>query len=129
MKPPSQRQLRVGEVIRQSVSELLLRQEIYDSRLNGLSITVSDVRVSPDLKNATVYVAPLGQSLEVASSVCKALNEKAGEIARYNAKNIKMRFTPRLYFKADESFDAASRIHSILNRPEIKRDLEAADKE
>lgn len=127
MKPPSQRQLRVGEVIRQAVSELLLRQEIYHPRLNDLSITVSGVRVSPDMKNATVYVTPLGQSLEVAEGVCKALNEKSGEIRRHVSKRIYMRFSPRLYFKPDESFENAGRVQEILNSPKVKRDLEAVD--
>jgi ribosome-binding factor A len=124
MKPPSQRQLRVGEVIRQALAEVFARQDVYVPGVSLASITVAEVRLSPDLKNATVFFSALGSSdTEVLRD---ALDEQAPELRRQIGKKVYLRHTPRLHFKVDESFDVAGRVHAILRSPKVIRDLEAA---
>lgn len=120
-RAPSQRQLRVGEVIRHAFAGILQRGAVHDPALDGLVVTVPEVRMSPDLKSATVYVMPLGG--ERASEVVAALerNKKflRGEIAR----EVNLRFAPELRFRLDESFATGDRIDALLRSPEVKRDL------
>ncbi len=122
-RPPSQRQLRVGEEMRHALAAVLGRGDLADPRLSGISITVTEVRVSPDLTNATAFVTPLGgESLD---DRVAALNRAAGYIRARLAQEIVLKSVPRLSFKADQSFDAAQRMQSLLDSPKVRRDLEA----
>lgn len=119
---PSQRQLRAGELVRHALVEILQREELRDTALQGVDITVTEVRSSPDLKVARVYVAPLGQGDREA--VAAGLNRCAGFLRGKLGKAIDMKFTPELRFIADDRFDQASRIDEILARPSVKQDLD-----
>ncbi len=121
-KAASQRQLRVGEELRHVLASVIGRAEFQDPRLRDAAITVTEVRVSPDLKNATAFVLPLGGT--EAKSVVDALNHAAGYLRGLLGRQISLRYTPRLSFAADQSFDAASRIEALLNRPKVRQDLE-----
>tara|TARA_B100001564_G_scaffold349428_1_gene352543 strand:+ start:412 stop:780 length:369 start_codon:yes stop_codon:yes gene_type:complete len=112
-KIPSQRQLRVAEAVRGILSQLLLQTDFYDSPLAGLSITVSEVRISPDLKNASVFVLPLGG--EVPEGFVDALAQIAPSLRHEVGIRAKLRYTPMLTFKLDESFANAARVESLLN--------------
>lgn len=122
-KPPSQRQLRVGEEIRHIVSEILMRNETHHPDLESLSITVSEVRISPDLKNANVYVTPLAGMKDPAELVEK-LNLAAPSIRRVMGKKVVLKYLPKLFFKMDKSFDEAGRINELLmTDPKIRADV------
>jgi ribosome-binding factor A len=128
-KPPTQRQLKVGEEIRHAVSTVLMRNETHDPTIESLSITVSEVRISPDLKNASVYVSPLG-GLADADKVIERLNTAAPALRRAAGKRLHLKYLPKLYFKIDKSFDEAGRINSLLlSDPKILRDVAKADDE
>jgi ribosome-binding factor A len=118
---PTQRQLRVGEVIRHAFAEILQRGEIHDPALAGVTVTVPEVRMAADLKCATVFVMPLGG--EHRDEVLAALerNKKflRGEISR----RVSLKSAPDLRFRLDESFDEGSRIDAILASPAVRRDL------
>lgn len=126
-KMPSQRQLRVGEVVRQALSEVFAREDLYNPVLAKTSITVSEVRISPDLKNATAYVSPLGGA--DSKAVCRALNDSADAIRKLTGKKTYLKYAPKLFFKIDESFDVAGRVHTILMSDKVKRDLGRMDEE
>jgi ribosome-binding factor A len=122
-RPPSQRQLQVGEEIRHLLSSIFMRGEIHNPELSSVSITVSEVRISPDLKNATAYILPLaGHNKE---SVLKILNENANFLRHLVSKSMRLRQAPRLGFKLDQSYDNAGRIAELLNHPTVSRDLVA----
>lgn len=123
---PSQRQLRAGELIRHALAEVLQREDLRDAALRGVSITVSEVRASPDLKQATAFVMPLGGGTKGAdvAGVVAALNRVAPLLRSYLGKRIDMKFTPALRFLADESFDEAQRIEALLHRADVARDLD-----
>jgi ribosome-binding factor A len=121
-KAPSQRQLRVGEEIRHILAEVLSRGLSGDEIIDNASITVSEVRISPDLMNATVYVLPLG-GLHV-PEILKALKEKSWYFRKEVARKLTTRVTPRLVFQADNSFDEADRIEKLLKSPKVKKDVE-----
>ena len=120
-KPPSQRQLRVGEELRHALAELLQRGDFHDPELAALNVTVTEVRISPDLRNATAFVTPLGGGAmaETLTALRRAAPFLRGQIARA----INLRHAPTLSFEADTSFDYASRIDSILHSPAVARDL------
>lgn len=118
----SQRQLRVAELIRHAVAETLTRGDLQDEVLARHVVTVPEVRMSPDLKVATVYVAPLGGGDEQA--VIKALASHAKYLRGVVARRVTMKFAPNLRFRPDETFDYANRIDTLLRRPEVSRDLE-----
>jgi len=118
---PSQRQLRVGEELRHALSRLLQRGELRDPALQGVAVTVTEVRMSPDLKSATAYVMPLGG--EHRAEVIAGLTRSAGYLRGQVAREVPLRFTPTLSFAVDTSFDHASRINELLHRPEVERDL------
>ena len=126
-KGPSQRQLRAGELIRHALAEVFQREDLREPGLRGLSITVSEVRASPDLKQATAFVMPLGGGARGADvpAVVGALNRAAPLIRGYLGKKIDLKFTPAIRFLADESFDEAQKIESLLHRPEVARDLKS----
>lgn len=109
---PSQRQLRVGENLRHLLADLLMRNELHDPRLEQAHVTVSEVRLSPDLRNATVYVAELGQRLQ--PTTAEALNDAAAKIAGHLARAAHMKYAPRLRFVEDDSFEEAERIERLL---------------
>lgn len=121
-KGPSQRQLRAGELIRHALVEILQREDLREPALAGVSITVSEVRTSPDLKHATVFCAPLGGGHE--AELTEALNRAAPHLRHLLGKKIELRYTPSLSFRADESFTEAQKIDELLARPEVKRDLD-----
>ncbi len=122
-KAPSHRQLRVGEELRHALSRILARGELRDPSLADLNLTVTEVRLSPDLKNATAFVVPLGGSgLEAAVA---ALNRAGGFFRSRLAQEVALRHAPRVAFAADRSFDEARRVDEILERPRVRRDLVA----
>jgi ribosome-binding factor A len=112
-KPPSQRQLKVSEEIRRVLSEMFLRGEII--LLDGISITVSIVKVSPDLQNCTAYISPLGGSKNIAQ-ILDILKASSGFIRTYVAKNIALRSAPYIMFREDDSFAEAERITKLLHK-------------
>lgn len=119
-KAPSQRQLRVGEEIRHALAQLVTKADFRDPELAGQSITITEVRVSPDLRNATVFVAPLSGE---AAPVVAALQRAASYIRGQLAGAVELRHTPSLTFEYDTSFDRAERIGTLLRRPDVERDL------
>ncbi len=109
---PSQRQLRVGETLRQALSEILMREDFFDPDLANVSITISEISVSPDLANARVYTMPLGGvNIEL---VLPALNRLAPVIQSLVAKKVHLRRTPRLRFLLDDSFENAARMNKLF---------------
>lgn len=120
-KPPSQRQLRVGEELRHVIANIIERGDIRDPDLAGRAITVTEVRISPDLKNATVFVVPLGGG-EI-EPLLKGLKRARPFLRHEIARQVDLRAVPDLFFEADTSFDEASRIDALLRSPEVRRDL------
>jgi ribosome-binding factor A len=122
---PSQRALRVGELIRHALSEMLTRGDVHDPVLEGHLITVPEVRMSPDLRLATVYVMPLGgrDIKEVIEALERNKRYLRGEIAH----QVNLKFAPDLRFRADERFDEAERIEKLLRTPAVQRDLKRED--
>jgi ribosome-binding factor A len=120
----SQRQLRVGEEIRHILAGILMRGELRDPGLSGVSVTVSEVRVSPDLKNATAFAMPLGGG-EI-EPVLEALNRTAPHLRSQVAKVLQLRHAPSLTFVADRSFDEAHHIEELLRSERVARDLRPA---
>lgn len=122
-KAPSQRQLRVGELVRHALTQLLQRGEIPDPLIEKSVISVTEVAMSPDLKIATVYLSPLGQ--EDAQPVIKALAANQRFIRGRLAPALsQMKYMPEFRFRADTSFDNYARIDALLHRPEVARDLD-----
>ncbi|PWR01924.1 30S ribosome-binding factor RbfA [Meridianimarinicoccus roseus] len=122
---PSQRQLRVGELIRRTLSDVLLRGDIHDPDLNRMSITVGEVRTSPDLKIATAFVLPLGG--QGADEALAALRRNKAELRRAVAKDMTLKFAPELRFAIDDTFDRLDDTRRLFDRPDVKRDLDAPD--
>jgi len=125
-KAPTQRQLRVGEEIRHALSEIMLRAAFRDPELEGRVITVTEVRISPDLRNATAFVLPLeGDAEPMVAALKRAVAYLRGQLAR----TVKLKYLPDLHFVHDESFDEATRIDRIMHSPQVQRDLvgEASD--
>jgi ribosome-binding factor A len=120
---PSQRQLRVGEVLRHALSEILRETEIRDQELAGVSVTVTEVKPSPDIRHATVFVEPLG-GLH-AETIIAALNRHRGFLRGELGHRIALKFTPELRFIEDTSFAEAERIAKILHSERVVRDLKA----
>ena len=111
-KGPSQRQLRVGETLRHALSEILMREDFFDPDLANVSVTISEITVSPDLTNAWVYTMPLGGvNIE---GILPALNRLAPLIQSFVAKKVHLRRTPRLRFLLDESFENAARMNELF---------------
>ncbi len=121
-RPPSQRQLRVGEELRHALARIFERGTLRDPALIGVVVTVTEIRVSPDLKNTTAFVMPLGGAH--VAQVLEGLARSAGYLRRELAKAVPLRFAPNLSFALDTSFDHASRIDALLRRPEVERDLD-----
>ena len=119
---PSQRQLRVAELIRRTLSDVLARGDIHDPDLNRLSITVGEVRTSPDLKIATAYVLPLGGHGK--DKVLKLLARNKGELRRAISKKLALKYAPDLRFQLDETFDRMDDTRRILAQDAVRRDLD-----
>ena len=122
---PSQRQLRVGETIRRALSEVLARGDVHDPDLNRMSITVGEVRTSPDLKIATAYVLPLGG--EGQEEVINLLARNKGELRRLVSKKLTLKFAPDLRFRLDETFDQMDETRRMLSDERVRKDAEATD--
>jgi len=117
----SVRVLKVGERVRHVLSEILARQQVHDDTLSAHTVSVTEVRMTPDLRNATVYVKPLLGADE--DEVVKALQHNTAYFQREVAKRLGLKFAAKLKFRADESFDEADRIEKLLSDPRVKRDL------
>jgi ribosome-binding factor A len=124
-KGPSQRQLRVGELIRRTLSSVLARGDVHDLELNAMSITVGEVRTSPDLKIATVYVMPLGGAGR--EEAIQALKRNRGELRREIMREMTLKYAPDLRFVIDESFDRMDETRALFQRDDVRRDIERDD--
>tara|TARA_R110000787_G_scaffold31528_1_gene83536 strand:- start:317 stop:742 length:426 start_codon:yes stop_codon:yes gene_type:complete len=122
---PSQRQLRVGETIRRALSDVLARGDVHDPDLNRMSITVGEVRTSPDLKIATAYVLPLGGQGQ--DEVLKLLARNKGELRRMVSKKLTLKFAPDLRFQLDQTFDQMDETRRMLAQDIVRRDADAPD--
>lgn len=122
---PSQRQLRVGEELRHALSRILARGELHDPVLSDLSLTVTEVRISPDLKNATAFVVPLGGG--DSAEALDALNRASAYLRSQLGREVHLRHMPRLSFQADGSFDEAQKINALLHKPRVSRDIGQPD--
>ena len=125
---PSQRQLRVGELIRRTLSDVLNRAEIHDPDLNRMSITVGEVSLSNDLKVATVYVMPLMGSVPVEDAIAALARNKA-ELRHRVASELTLKYAPDLRFRPDETFDRLDETRRLFSDPAVQRDIGAADDE
>lgn len=125
---PSQRQLRIGELIRRSLSDVLNRAEIHDPELNAMSITVGEVSMSNDLKVATVYVMPLMGSVPVQEAIVALARNKA-ELRHRVVQGMTLKFAPDLRFRPDETFDRLDETRRLFSDPAVLRDLDAPDEE
>jgi ribosome-binding factor A len=122
---PSQRQLRVAEAVRHALAEVLAQGEVHDPVLEGHMITVPEVRMSPDLRLATIYVMPLGG--RDAEAVVEALERNKRYLRGVVARKVNLKFAPDIRFRIDERFDEAERIEKLLRSPAVKRDLAGDD--
>ena len=120
-RAPSQRQLRVGERVRHVLAEMLVRGEVHDPVIEGHVITIPEVRMTPDLRLATIYVMPLGgrDAEEVLAALHRNRRFLRGEIAR----RVNLKFAPDIRFAVDARFDEAQRIEELLRTPRVRRDL------
>ena len=117
----SVRLLKVGEQVRHVLSEILTRQQVHDATLTAHAVSVTEVRMSPDLRLATVYVKPLlGEDEE---EVLKALRTHTAFFQREVAQRLKLRFAAKIRFRPDETFEEAGRIEALLDDPRVRRDL------
>ena len=121
---PSQRQLRVGELIRRTLSDVLNRHEIHDPELNAMSITVGEVSCSPDLKVATVYVMPLMGSVAVEAAIAALARNKA-ELRHRVAEGMTLKYAPDLRFRPDETFDRLDETRRLFSDPVVRRDIDS----
>lgn len=126
---PTQRQLRAGELIRHALVEVLREEEFQEPALQNLSLTVSEVRMSPDLKHAICFVEPLGAGVtgQATADIVKALNKVSKFLRGRLGRHIDMKFTPDLKFFHDDSFENAARIGRLFDNPRVQADLHADD--
>ena len=118
---PSQRQLRVGEIIRRALADVLLRGAFHEPDLDGVAITVGEVRCSPDLRVATAFVLPLGGG--DAERVLAALERARGELRRQVTRAVSLKFSPELRFKLDQTYERMDHARRMLGEPRVRRDL------
>jgi ribosome-binding factor A len=121
-KGPSQRALRAGELVRHAVAEILARGEVHDPVIETHLITVPEVRMSPDLRLATVYIMPLGG--QDATAILAALERNKRYLRGEIAHRVNLKFAPDIRFRVDERFDEADRIERLLRSPQVRRDLD-----
>ncbi len=124
-KGPTQRQLRVGELIRRTLSDVLLRGDVHDPDLNRISITVGEVSTSTDLKVATAYVSPLGG--QGSDEMLKALRRNTPELRHLVAKGLTLKYAPELRFQLDETFDRLDDTRRMFADERVQRDIAAQD--
>lgn len=128
-RPPNPRQLRVGEAIRHALAASLERGEVRDPGLHGNPVTVTEVRVTPDLRHAVAFVIPFGLQVGASSAadevaeIVAALNRAAPFLRHRVSEAVQLRYAPDLVFRPDTTFEEAHRIHSLLAKPEVARDL------
>lgn len=122
---PSQRQLRVGELIRRTLSDVLTRGDLHDPELDRVSITVGEVRTSPDLKIATAHVLPLGG--EGAEAVLTALRRHKAELRHMVAKELTLKYAPELRFALDDTFDRLDETRRMFAQETVQRDIARSD--
>ena len=122
---PSQRMLRMSELVRHALAEIFARGEVHDPVLETHTITIPEVVMTPDLRHATAYVMPLGGKDK--SKIIEALNKHKKFMRGVVAKKIEAKFVPDLHFRLDERFDRAEKIDELLRRPEVARDLKRDD--
>lgn len=122
---PSQRQLRVGELIRRTLSEVLTRAEIHDPDLNRIPITVGEVRCSPDLRHATVFVMPLGGAKQ--AEALALLRRHSRELRHLVSRGMSLKYAPDLRFELDETFDRMDETRRLLNEDTVRRDIVGDD--
>lgn len=127
-KGPSQRQLRVGELIRRTLSDLLMRGEVHDPDLNALSITIGEVAMSPDLRVATVYVTPL-MGAGTPDEAIAALARNKFELRHRVSSQMTLKYSPELRFRPDETFDRMEETRRLFSDPVVQRDLAARDED
>ena len=120
-KGPSQRGLRAGELVRHALAEIFARGEVHDEVIETHLITVAEVRMSPDLRLATIYIMPLGGRDE--QDVLDALDRNKRFVRGEIARRVNLKFAPEIRFRIDERFDEAERIEKLLRTPEVRRDL------
>ncbi|MFN3228997.1 MAG: 30S ribosome-binding factor RbfA [Asticcacaulis sp.] len=133
---PSQRQLRAGELIRHALVEILREEEIHDEALQGVSVTLTEVRMSPDLRHATCFIEPLGAAVSGTGldeahirQIVEAMNRHARFLRGILGRHIDMKFTPDLRFIHDESFGTAAYMDALFAKPEVQRDLRSDDED
>lgn len=130
-KGPSQRQLRAGELVRHALVEILRDEDLDDPALHEVSVTVTEVRLSPDFRHAIVFVEPLGAGLDAsnerATAITAALNRATKFLRGRLAKAIELRTIPELKFVRDSSFDIAGQMNKLFDNPVVRRDLDKVD--
>ncbi len=121
---PSQRQLRAGELVRHALVEILAREEFRDPNLQGIAITIGEVRCSPDLRHANIFCSALGKSgKQEMEDIAEALNRASAFLRGRLGREIEMKFTPQLHFIADLSYDEAAEMSEVFRRADVARDL------
>lgn len=122
---PSQRQLRAGELVRHALVDVLAREEFRDPDLQGITVTIGEVRCSPDLRHASIFCSPLGLTdRETIEKTATALGRAAAFLRGRLGREIDMKFTPQLHFIPDLSYDEASAMDAVFRRAEVARDLD-----
>lgn len=125
--PPSQRQLRAGEIIRHALAGIISREDFRDPDLSGVIVTVGEVRCSPDLRHASVFVTPLGDTSDDGRArLAAALTRARGFLRTRLGREIRMKFTPELHFIADVSYDQGLAIDRLLADPKVRQDVDGA---
>jgi ribosome-binding factor A len=125
---PTQRQLRAGELVRHALVEILSREEFRDPDLQGVAVTIGEVRSSPDLRHANIFCSALGKSgKEEMESIAAALNRAAAFLRGRLGREIDMKFTPQLHFIPDLSYDEAAEMNAVFRRADVARDLDPED--
>lgn len=125
-RPPSQRQLKAGEVIRRALADIINKEDLRDPALKGVSITIAEVRAAPDLKIATVFAAPLGTDAD-GPAVIEALRRCSRFLRGRLGREMEMKSTPRLVFRLDTTFAVADDMARLLAQPDVVRDTQVED--
>lgn len=120
---PSQRQLRVGELVRRCLSEVFTRGDVYHQGLADVTLTITEVRMSPDLKHAFAFVCPLGKPLT--KELKEALKQEMPKLRSHIGRSLRLKYTPELHFEEDTSFDEAQKINRLLESPKVAQDLKS----
>ena len=127
LRGPSQRQLRAGELVRHALVEIMREEDLDDPALSGAPVTITEVRVSPDLRHAVCFIQPLGG--ENATEVVAAMNRASKFFRGRLGRMIELRATPELKFLHDETFDAADQMSRLFDDPKVRQDLDAPEED